>query len=189
MPRSTYSSSLPIGTPRASRVTRTPRDRSASPSTCAVASPSAVKLVARITSSTTTVAGAVEQLAGADLERADAVERAEPAHQHEVEAAIAAGALERRLVGRRLDHRELAPVARRVEADAADRLLGEGVAALAVAHPRDRLLQRLGDPPRAVAVVLQQVPGHPLRRLDADARKATQRLDQAFERGFSGQLS
>ena len=53
VPRSTYSSSLPIGTPRASRVTRTPRDCSASPSTCAVASPSAVKLVARITSSTT----------------------------------------------------------------------------------------------------------------------------------------
>jgi hypothetical protein len=37
VPRSTYSSSLPIGTPRASRMTRTPRDCSASPSTCAVA--------------------------------------------------------------------------------------------------------------------------------------------------------
>ena len=49
----------------------------------------------------------------------DAVERAEPTHQDEVEAAIAAGALERRLVGRRLDDRELARVTRRVEADAA----------------------------------------------------------------------
>ena len=52
VPRSTYSSSLPIGTPRASRVTRMPREPSASASTCAVASPSAVKLVAMITSST-----------------------------------------------------------------------------------------------------------------------------------------
>ena len=52
VPRSTYSSSLPIGTPRASRVTRTPRERRASARTCAVASPSAVKLVAMITSST-----------------------------------------------------------------------------------------------------------------------------------------
>ena len=52
VPRSTYSSSLPAGTPRASRVTVRPRWRSASPMTCAVASPSAVKLVARITSAT-----------------------------------------------------------------------------------------------------------------------------------------
>ena len=56
---------------------------------------------------------------------------------------------------------------------------GEGVAALAVANARDRLLQRIGDPPRAVAVVLQQVPGHALRRLDADAGEAAQRLDRA----------
>jgi hypothetical protein len=145
-------------------------------------------LVARITSSTTAVAGPVEQLAGADLQRADAVERAEPAHEHEIETAIAAGALERRLVGGRLDHRQLAPVAPGVEADAADRLFGEGVAALAVPHPGDRLLQRFGDPPGAVAVVLEQVPGHALRRLDADAREAAQRLDQTLERGFSGQL-
>jgi len=53
VPRSTYSSSLPIGTPRARRVTCTPRRLRASPSTWAVASPSAVKLVAKMTSSTT----------------------------------------------------------------------------------------------------------------------------------------
>ena len=134
------------------------------------------------------VARPVEQLLGADLGRADAVERAEPAHQHEVVAAKAAGALERGLVGRRLDHRELARIARRIAADAAHLALGEGVAALAVAHPGDGVLQRIGDTTRAVAVVLQQVPGHPLRRLDADAGQAAQRLDEAFERRFSGQL-
>ena len=52
VPRSTCSSSLPTGTPRASRVLSTPRARKASASTCAVASPSAVKLVAMITSLT-----------------------------------------------------------------------------------------------------------------------------------------
>mmetsp|Transcript_103430 Transcript_103430/g.288120 ORF Transcript_103430/g.288120 Transcript_103430/m.288120 type:complete len:280 (-) Transcript_103430:8-847(-) len=52
VPRSTYSSSLPTGTPRASRVDLMPRARNASASTWAVASPSAVKLVARMTSST-----------------------------------------------------------------------------------------------------------------------------------------
>ena len=62
---------------------------------------------------------------------------------------------------------------------------GEGVAALAMADAHDCALQRRGDPARAVAVVLQQVERHALRRLDADAGQATQRLDEAFERGFS----
>ncbi len=39
--KSTYSSSLPAGTPRASRDTVMPRAFSASPITCEVASPSA----------------------------------------------------------------------------------------------------------------------------------------------------
>src|SRR6185436_13440504 len=50
VPKSTYSNSLPAGTPRARRVTFNPRALSASPITWAVASPSAVKLVASITS-------------------------------------------------------------------------------------------------------------------------------------------
>ena len=53
VPKSTYSSSLPTGTPRARRVTCMPRRLSASAMAWAVASPSAVKLVARITSCTT----------------------------------------------------------------------------------------------------------------------------------------
>ena len=123
VPRSTYSSSLPTGTPRARRVTRTPRARSASPSTCAVASPSAVKSGGEDHLLDDAVAGAFEQLAATPMSRgADAVERAEPAHQHEVQAAVAAGALQRRLVGRRLDHAQRPRVAARVEADAADRL-------------------------------------------------------------------
>jgi hypothetical protein len=60
------------------------------------------------------------------------------------------------------------------------------VAELAVANPGDRLLQRVGDAARPLAVVLQKVIGHALRRLDADARQSTQGLDEAFERGFNG---
>ena len=50
VPRSTYSSSLPTGTPRASRVTCMPRPFRVSLRACAVASPSTVGLVATINS-------------------------------------------------------------------------------------------------------------------------------------------
>ena len=50
---------------------------------------------------------------------------------------------------------------------------------------RDRRLQRARDAQRAVAVVLQQVEGHALRRLHADAGQAAQRLDQRVERRLS----
>ncbi len=132
---------------------RQPRDAdaaracSASASTCAVASPSAVKLVAMMTSSTRRRWRASSSCSAPIVARADAVERAEAAHQHEVQAAVAAGALERGLVGRRLDDAQLARVARRVAADAADRRFGEGVAALAVAHrgrPRSAAPRRSG---------------------------------------------
>jgi hypothetical protein len=47
-----------------------------------------------------------------------------------------------------------------------------------VADARDGGLQGIGDAARAVAVVLQQMPGHALRRLDADAGQAPQRVDE-----------
>ena len=47
---------------------------------------------------------------------------------------------------------------------------------------RDGGLQRLRQPLRTFAVVLQQVEGHALRRLHADAGQAAQRLDQRVER-------
>ena len=59
--------------------------------TCAVVSPSAVKLVARITSLHLGLAirlerHPVEQFLQANVVRAHAVERAELAHQHEIKA-------------------------------------------------------------------------------------------------------
>jgi hypothetical protein len=58
------------------------------------------------------------------------------------------------------------------------------MAALAVTDPGDGVLECVGDAARAVAVVLQQMPRHPLRRLDADAGQPTECLDETFERRF-----
>jgi len=49
----------------------------------------------------------------------------------------------------------------------------------------DRSLQGRRDAPGAVAVVLQQVKRHPLRRLDADPGQPTQRVDERVEGRFS----
>jgi hypothetical protein len=53
-------------------------------------------------------------------------------------------------------------------------------------HAGNRALQSSRDPARPFAVMLQQMPGHALRRLDADARQPSQGLDQTLERGFDG---
>jgi hypothetical protein len=54
-----------------------------------------------------------------------------------------------------------------------------------MAHLYSRRLQRGGQLQGPVAVVLQQVEGHALRRLHADAGQAPQRLDQTLQRRFS----
>jgi hypothetical protein len=55
------------------------------------------------------------------------------------------------------------------------------------ARTAHRLLRRFGDPPRAVAVVLEQVPGHSLRRLDADAGEAAAPSTSPSSAGFRRQ--
>ena len=123
----------------------------------------------------------LQQRVHADVAQADAVERAEPAHQHEVQAPVAAAALHGRLVGRAFDHQQLARIALRVAAGGAQRFFGEGVAAGAMPHRHGRRLQRLRQALGAIAVVLQQVVGHALGRLLPHAGQAAQRVDQAFE--------
>ena len=98
-----------------------------------------------------------------DLLRADAVERAELAHQHEIQSAVSLGALHRRLIGRRLDHAQLAAIALSVLAGCTDRLLAQGIAKLAVTNTLDRLLQGLRQLQGASSVVLQHVKGHARR--------------------------
>ena len=54
-----------------------------------------------------------------------------------------------------------------------------------VETPADQAaLERSGQAVRPVAVVLQQVEGHALGRLDADTGQPAQRFDQAFQRGL-----
>jgi hypothetical protein len=83
-------------------------------------------------------------------------------------------------------------VARGSQAGGADLAFGEGVAARAVAHARHRPRPApCEQPARGVAVVLQQVEGHALRRLHAHPGQAAQRrvsrlwvrVDQSVERG------
>ncbi|MPN03753.1 hypothetical protein SDC9_150987 [bioreactor metagenome] len=55
------------------------------------------------------------------------------------------------------------------------------MAALAMPDGAGRLVQRAREHLCALAVVLQHVKSHALRRLDAHARQAPQRLDQGVQ--------
>ena len=50
-----------------------------------------------------------------------------------------------------------------------------------MANVLGRMNKRFGEPLRPLAIVLQQVKRHPLRRLGPDAREATQRLGERIE--------
>ena len=50
-----------------------------------------------------------------------------------------------------------------------------------MAHARHRLGHRLGKAATTIALPLQQVVGHPLRRFLADAGQHAQRIDQLLE--------
>ncbi len=140
--RSTYSSSLPAGTPRARRVTLRPARAQRRCQGVRRDLAFGGEAGGQDHFLHHAVAGALEQPRRADVAHAHAVERAEAAHEHEVQALVAAAALQRRLVGRRLHHAQLARVAPRVQAGAADLGLGEGVAARAVPHVLQRMRQR-----------------------------------------------
>src|SRR5690606_2381088 len=93
-------------------------------------------------------------------------------------------ALQRRLVGGRLHHAQLAAVALRAAAGGAHLVLGERVAFAAVAHVGGRLLEGARDDARALAVVLQQVEGHARGGLGAHPGEAPPRLHQCLEGRF-----
>ncbi len=70
----------------------------------------------------------------ADFLRPQAIERADAAHEHEVQAVVGERLLYRGEIGGAFHHAKLAGVASGVGADAADRVFGEGVAARAALH-------------------------------------------------------
>ena len=104
-----------------------------------------------------------QQLLQADIAGADAVERAEPPHQDKIKTAKTAAAFKRGLIGGRFNNTKQARVAFRVEAGLADHVFGKSVATLAVANPRDGVLQRAGQLIGAITIMLQQVERHSLR--------------------------
>ena len=91
------------------------------------------------------------------------------------------GALQRGLVGRGFDHRQLGRVAPRVQAGGADFGFGEGVAQRAVPDLPHGGIQRLRQCLRARPVVLQQMKGHALGRALAHAGQAAQGLYKDVE--------
>ena len=86
-----------------------------------------------------TVAGALKQFFQPNVLGANAIERAELAHQDKVQPFVGAGTLNGGLVGRGFNHAQLAHVAPRIQASGAHLILREGVAAIAVAHLLGRL--------------------------------------------------
>ena len=123
-----------------------------------------------------------------DVARADAVQRREPAHEHEIEAFEGEGLLDHDLVRGRLHHAQLGEIALAVLAGLADHLLGEGIAQGAVTDGLQRLGERLAQAGGGVAVVLQQVESHALRGLGADAGQPAQRFGQEGKTGGRFQL-
>ena len=123
----------------------------------------------------------VKQLLQTNVMRANAVQRAELAHEHKIQAFVGQGALHGGLVGRGFDHTQLAAVALRVLAGGAHLLLGERVAQAAMAHMVDRMLQGVGDLQGAWLVVLQQMKGHARGRLGAHAGQTAQGVCQSVK--------
>jgi hypothetical protein len=134
------------------------------------------------------IGGARHQFFQMNIFRADAVQRRQPAHQHEVQALVGQRLFDHQLIGRRLDHAQQAAVALFVAAHVADIFFGDGIAQRAVMDGADRLVQRARQHVRAFAVMLQQVERHALRRLRTDAGQPAQCLRQEFQRLGHGSL-
>ncbi len=123
----------------------------------------------------------LQQPLEADLLRPDAVERRQPTHQHEIQPRIRLRLLDHQQVGGRLDDAQLCRIALARPAKRAERVFGERVAAFAVMNGTRCRHERLRQPQRAVAVMLQQVQRHPLRGLRPDTGQAAQRARQLVE--------
>ena len=126
--------------------------------------------------------GALQQSLHLDLPRPDAVQRRQPAQQHEIQARVSHRLLDHQLICRRLDDAQLLRVALRIGARLANFQLGQRVAACAVADSLHRSQQRLAQPHCRLAIVLQQMERDALRRAWPDARQMPQRIDQLIER-------
>src|SRR5690606_37373015 len=99
----------------------------------------------------------------------------------EVAPVVRARVLDREEIRWRLEHADLRAVAVRAAAEAANGLLRQHAALLAVTDLVRRRFERTREPPRRLAVAVEQMERHPLRGLLPDARQALQCLDQVGE--------
>ena len=159
----------------------------------AVASPSMLGLVARITSVTPSASTRAQQLLDPQLLGPDALDRRDRALEHVVPAGELVGALDRDDVAGLLDDAEHGGVAPVVEAVAAELALGDVEAPPAPGDPLLRLGDRPGEPVGVLGRGLQEVERDPLRRLRADAGQAAElvdeRLDRRLRTGWSPRVS
>ena len=126
---------------------------------------------------------AADQLVDPQVGRVDAVDRAERAAEHVVEAVVGVRALERDDVDGLLDDADRRVVAAAVEADRAGLLLGQVAALAAEANALLHLGERRGESERLLGRPLQDVEGKPLRGPLPDSGQARQLRDEVLDRG------
>ena len=127
------------------------------------------------------MAQACQQLANVQLLGANLVHGTDHAAQYVVETVVAARALDCLDVARLAHHANASGVAHRILADGA--LVGRGVvkATAAKVNLLLNLQDGLGQAARLLGVSLQQVIGDALSRLGANARQATQLIEQFLQ--------
>ncbi len=175
---SAYSMSLPAGTPVAMRVILTRKPRRALASQVAVASPSSVGLVARITSSTSPRSTRGKQRAGPQLVGTHAMQGREGAVEHVVNPHVAASPLDRGDVGGFLHHANLALIAGRVGAIGAGVDVGHVVADRAKAQADLQAAHGLSQRRGVVVGGAQDVKGEALGAFGAHARQLLQLFNE-----------
>src|ERR1700722_2857816 len=104
-------------------------------------------------------------------------------HENEIAAAKPSRLLDGDDVGGRFYDAELRDVPLIRRASGAQFAFRQHAAALAMPDGAEGLRQSLRENPAAVAIALQQIKGHALRRLRADARQTSQGIDQAGQCG------
>ena len=113
----------------------------------------------------------------------DAVDRAERAAEHVVEAAVLVRPLERDDVDRLLDDADRRVVAARVEADPAGLVLGQVAALAAEADALLHLHERARERERLLRRPLEDVEREPLRRALPDPGQARELRDEVLDGG------
>lgn len=129
------------------------------------------------------VRGTLDQPVEMNFFGADAIKRAKPTHQYEIQTVVALGLLHHQQVGWRFHHTQQGSVAPRRAAQGADFFFSKAVAQTTMKDGIQRMRQRTGQFQGALLVALQQMVGHALGRFWADTGQAAQSFNQIFKAG------